>query len=97
MLCYYTGSDEQYDLSEPVIKKTVPVVGLLVQGSPRGVDHVLTYLTNKMPVVLLKGSGGVADLLAYAFEELLERWALKLVMFLSVVVSSGDRRHLSSY
>lgn len=67
------GSDEQYDLSEPVIKKTVPVVGLLVQGSPRGVDHVLTYLTNKMPVVLLKGSGGVADLLAYAFEELLER------------------------
>lgn len=73
MLCYDLGSDDQYDLSEPVIKKTVPVVGLLVQGSPRGVDHVLTYLNNKMPVVILKGSGGVADLLAYAFEELVER------------------------
>ncbi|XP_022323165.2 transient receptor potential cation channel subfamily M member-like 2 isoform X2 [Crassostrea virginica] len=67
------GSDEHYDMTEPIIKKAVPVVGLLVQGSPRGVDHVLTYLNDKMPVVILKGSGGVADLLAYAFEELVER------------------------
>jgi hypothetical protein len=51
----------------------VPVVGLLVQGSPRGVNHVLTYLNDKMPIVILKGSGGIADLLAYAFEELVER------------------------
>ncbi|XP_061163971.1 transient receptor potential cation channel subfamily M member 1-like [Saccostrea echinata] len=67
------GSDDQHELPEPAIKKMVPVVGLLVQGSPRGVEHVLTYLNDKMPVVILKGSGGVADLLAYAFEELVER------------------------
>ena len=65
-------------MTEPIIKKAVPVVGLLVQGSPRGVDHVLTYLNDKMPVVILKGSGGVADLLAYAFEELVERWSILL-------------------
>ena len=70
---FFPGSDEHYDVTEPIIKKVVPVVGLLVQGSPRGVDHVLTYLNDKMPVVILKGSGGVADLLAYAFEELVER------------------------
>lgn len=50
-----------------------------------------------MLVVLLKGSGGVVDLLVYVFEELLERWVLKFVMFLSVVVSLGDRRYLFSY
>lgn len=71
-----TGSDDQNDIterSEPIIKNVVPVVGLLVQGSPRGVNHVLTYLNDKMPIVILKGSGGIADLLAYAFEELVER------------------------
>lgn len=57
----------------PPFEKTIPVIGLLVQGSPKNVEHVLFYLSNKMPVVLLKGSGGLADLLSYAFEETQER------------------------
>lgn len=58
------------------LPRTLPVVGLLVQGSPRGVEHVLFYLRNGMPVVVLKGSGGVADLISYAYEELHERYLI---------------------
>ena len=54
-------------------KNTIPVVGLLIQGSPRNIDHVLYYLHNKMPIVVLKGSGGLADVIGFAYEELLER------------------------
>ncbi|KAL5012942.1 hypothetical protein ScPMuIL_011493 [Solemya velum] len=66
------GSDE-IDCEMSDLPRTLPVVGLLVQGSPRGVEHVLFYLRNGMPVVVLKGSGGVADLISYAYEELHER------------------------
>ncbi|KAL3880135.1 hypothetical protein ACJMK2_032401 [Sinanodonta woodiana] len=54
-------------------KETIPVVGMLVQGSPRCVEQVLYYLQNQMPVLILKGSGGLSDLIAFAYEELLER------------------------
>ncbi|XP_052285259.1 transient receptor potential cation channel subfamily M member-like 2 isoform X2 [Dreissena polymorpha] len=51
----------------------IPVVGLLVQGAPSNVDHILYYLQNKMPIVVLKGSGGIADIIGYAYEELQEK------------------------
>ena len=78
MLFILTGSDEGqqdkfHEYTEPSAKKTVPVIGLFVQGSPPCIDNVLFYLNNKMPVVVLKGSGGTADLLAYAYEEMQER------------------------
>ena len=55
----------------------IPVVGLLVQGSPRDIEHVLYYLHNKMPLVVLKGSGGLADVIGFAYGELLERYVLR--------------------
>ena len=71
---FFKGSDEEgSELIEPVAQP-IPVVGLMVQGSPRGIDLVLFYLRNKMPVVIVKGSGGCADLLAYAFEESQEKF-----------------------
>ena len=57
-------------------ENTIPVVGLLVQGSYRNVDHILYYLQNKMPIVVLKGSGGIADVITFAYEEMLERLVL---------------------
>ncbi|OWF47104.1 Transient receptor potential cation channel trpm [Mizuhopecten yessoensis] len=71
------GSDESNtsgfnDMHQPN-DKTIPVIGLLVQGSPKNVEHILFYLSNKMPVVVLKGSGGFADLLAFAYQETQER------------------------
>lgn len=51
----------------------IPIVGLLVQGSPKNIDHVLFYVQNRMPVVVLKGSGGLADVISYVYEEILEK------------------------
>ena len=56
-----SGSDTQHQM-EVKSKNKIPVVGLLVQGSPRSIDHVLFYVQNKMPIVVVKGSGGIADL-----------------------------------
>ena len=67
-----SGSDTQHQM-DVATENTIPVVGLLVQGSPRSIDHILFYLQNKMPIVVLKGTGGIADVIAYAYEEILER------------------------
>ncbi|XP_033743506.1 transient receptor potential cation channel subfamily M member 7-like [Pecten maximus] len=71
------GSDESnmnsFNNMHNPYDKTIPVIGLLVQGSPKNVEHILFYLSNKMPVVVLKGSGGFADLLAFAYQETQER------------------------
>ncbi|XP_052281701.1 transient receptor potential cation channel subfamily M member 2-like isoform X5 [Dreissena polymorpha] len=65
-------SQEQTGLPENQ-ENFIPVVGLLVQGAPSNVDHILYYLQNKMPIVVLKGSGGIADIIGYAYEELQEK------------------------
>lgn len=51
----------------------IPIVGLLVQGSPKVIDHVHFYVQNKMPVVVLKGSGGLADMISYVSDEIHEK------------------------
>ncbi|XP_076076624.1 transient receptor potential cation channel subfamily M member-like 2 isoform X3 [Mytilus galloprovincialis] len=67
-----SSDDETSEIIEPTTQP-IPVIGLVIQGSPRGIDLVLFYLRNKMPIVVVKGSGGCADLLAYAIEESQER------------------------
>lgn len=49
------------------------MVGLLVQGGPLEVDHVAELLKRKVPVVVMKGTGLAADLIAFAYLELRER------------------------
>ena len=70
-----TDSDEEPDpcFNQPSKKKKIPLIGLLVQGSPKSVDHILMYLKNMTPVVVMKGSGGLADIISFAYEEYLER------------------------
>ena len=58
----------------PIIKSTVtPMVGLLVQGGPLQIDHVYELLNKKVPVVVMKGTGLAADLIAFGYQEMFER------------------------
>ena len=53
-----------------------PVIGLLVQGGPSDIDHILWLLKKKIPVVVIQGSGMAADLLGFAYNEMQERWVV---------------------
>lgn len=44
----------------------MPVVTLLTKGEPGSLKDVEELLKKGLPVVVVKGSGGVADVLAYA-------------------------------
>ncbi|XP_078686292.1 transient receptor potential cation channel subfamily M member-like 2 [Branchiostoma floridae x Branchiostoma belcheri] len=54
-------------------KKANPVVCVLVQGGPASIQYVRGCVQQETPVLLLKGSGKAADLLAFAYEEIKER------------------------
>lgn len=51
----------------------IPVVSIVVQGGYEAARLVLDHLKKYIPVVVLRGSGGLADLLAYAFTEMQQR------------------------
>ncbi|XP_048243432.1 transient receptor potential cation channel subfamily M member-like 2 [Haliotis rufescens] len=52
---------------------TTPVIGLLIQGGPPDIDHTLALLKKKIPVIVMKGFGLAADLIAFAYQEMKER------------------------
>lgn len=51
----------------------IPLVCILIQGGPAEIDQVLYYLNDNVPVMVIKGTGLMADLLAFAYEEIMER------------------------
>ncbi|XP_014670278.1 PREDICTED: transient receptor potential cation channel subfamily M member 3-like [Priapulus caudatus] len=51
----------------------VPVIGIVMQGDAAVVDLALVHLKMQLPVIVMKGTGMLADLLAFAFTELTER------------------------
>ncbi|XP_053204968.1 transient receptor potential cation channel subfamily M member-like 2 isoform X2 [Panonychus citri] len=51
----------------------IPVVSIVVQGGYDCARLVVDCLKRQYPVVVLRGSGGLADLLAFAFSELEQR------------------------
>lgn len=51
----------------------IPVVSILVQGGYDCARLVLDHLKRRIPVVVLRGSGGLADLLSFAYAELKQR------------------------
>ncbi|XP_067129859.1 transient receptor potential cation channel subfamily M member-like 2 isoform X1 [Centruroides vittatus] len=51
----------------------IPVVALLIQGGYNCARLVLDHLKKKLPVVVIRGSGGFADLLAFAYYEVEQR------------------------
>lgn len=46
-----------------------PMVGLLIQGGPIDIEHVVDLLRKRVPVLLVKGTGLAADLVAFATNE----------------------------
>lgn len=66
------GSDTTLPHQEPESMQT-PVIGLLVQGGPPDIDRTLSLLKRKIPVVVIRGSGLAADLVAFAYQEMQER------------------------
>lgn len=51
----------------------IPVIALLIGGGNKSALMVLDHLKKQIPVVVVKGSGGAADLLAFAYEEIKEQ------------------------
>lgn len=51
----------------------IPVVSIVIQGGYDSARLVLDCLKRQFPVVVIRGSGGLADLLAYAYGELKQR------------------------
>lgn len=55
--------------SDIISSTSTPMVGLLIQGGPIDIEHVVDLLRKKVPVLVVKGSGLAADLLAFVFNE----------------------------
>uniref|UniRef100_T1IZ08 Uncharacterized protein n=1 Tax=Strigamia maritima TaxID=126957 RepID=T1IZ08_STRMM len=53
-------------------RNEIPVVGLLVQGGFSSLKLALELLKREIPILVLKESGGSADFIAYAYEEIKE-------------------------
>lgn len=51
----------------------IPVIALMIGGGNKSTLMVLEHLKKQIPVVVVKGSGGAADLLAFAYEEIKEQ------------------------
>lgn len=56
-----------------LVNMEIPVVSIVIQGGYECARLVLDCLKRQFPVVVLRGSGGLADLLAYAYVELKQR------------------------
>ncbi|UYV68963.1 TRPM [Cordylochernes scorpioides] len=69
-LSSYGGAGEQ-EAAQATTE--VPVVALLIQGGYECARTVLEHLKKQLPVVVVRGSGGLADILAYAEYEVRQR------------------------
>lgn len=62
-----TSKDEHVDTN------TLPVVSVVIQGGLESAQLVYSHIQRKIPVVILRGSGGLADILAFAYTEIRQR------------------------
>ncbi|XP_064608406.1 transient receptor potential cation channel subfamily M member 8-like [Liolophura sinensis] len=66
-----TGSDSQGGAD--TTDHATPMVAILVQGGLEEIDHTLNLLKRRKPVLVIKGSGYAADLVAFAYEGVHDR------------------------
>ncbi|GFT22343.1 transient receptor potential cation channel subfamily M member 2 [Nephila pilipes] len=64
---YESTSGEETNTFIPT--SPVPVIAILVQGNINAVHYILAHLKRKLPILIIRGSGGLADILAYAYYE----------------------------
>lgn len=66
----------------PTISSTcTPMVGLLIQGGPIDIDHVVDLLRRQVPVLVVQGSGQAADLLAFVYFEKVNQLVWKAILW----------------
>lgn len=63
---YVTTDEPETDLA----KSETPVMILLLQGKITQIDLILGYIKCGLPIIVFEGSGGLADLIAYAYHQL---------------------------
>jgi hypothetical protein len=49
------------------------IVSLIIRGDLSSIDAVEHKIIKEIPVIVIKGSGGVSDIIAFAFEEISEK------------------------
>ncbi|XP_076468214.1 transient receptor potential cation channel subfamily M member-like 2 [Babylonia areolata] len=69
----YNQLSHDRELNRELDSMVTPVIGLLVQGGPADIDHILWLLTKKIPVVVIQGSGLAADLVSFAYIQMQQR------------------------
>lgn len=55
----------------------IPVIGILVQGDMHTAHTCVNYLMKQVPILVIEGTGGCADLIAYAFNQLKFRFNMQ--------------------
>ncbi|KAI2808613.1 hypothetical protein BLOT_006558 [Blomia tropicalis] len=55
---------------ETPINMEIPLVSILIDGEPENINFVLSLIKKQIPVVVLQGSGGLADIVAYAYNRI---------------------------
>lgn len=53
--------------------RQIPMVCLVIRGDLSSIDAIDFKIKNQIPVVVLKGSGGASDIIAFAYEEMNEK------------------------
>ena len=54
--------------------KQIPMVCLGIRGDLKSIDSIEMKIRKEIPVLVMKGSGAVCDIIAFAYEELSEKW-----------------------
>ena len=68
---HFKDKEGDADLSEPLFEhRQVPMVGLVIRGDLKSIEAIEFKIKRQVPVVLLKGTGAVADIIAFAYEEI---------------------------
>jgi hypothetical protein len=65
-------ADDDKDLMS-IERNEIPVVSIVIKGGYNSSRLVLQQIKNSLPVVVLRGSGGLADLLAFVDNEIRDR------------------------
>lgn len=66
-------SDDEGDLLNPKLEnRQIPMVCLVIRGDLKSIDAIEYKIRKQIPVIILKGSGAVSDIISFAYEELSE-------------------------
>ncbi|CAF0859038.1 unnamed protein product [Brachionus calyciflorus] len=65
------ASDDEF-MNPKIENRQVPVVCLVIRGDLKSIDVIESKIRKEIPVMILKGTGAVSDIIAFAYEELNE-------------------------